>query len=121
MIISYLIKNNEELKELEELGTLKNEIEKERLLKKQGKQKQDYLLEKQFKPITKAIKENSPEKRLEAAQKEQIENQEEQEEQEILNEMKKDYQTRMNVHPDINDLIKALRNSRHKQNKLIHE
>ena len=44
MSISYIITNNEELKELEELGTLKNEIEKERLLKKQGKQKQDYLL-----------------------------------------------------------------------------
>ena len=69
MSISYVITNDEVLATLEELGTLKNEIEKERLLKKQGKQKQDYLLEKQFKPITKAIKgvkseANTPEKKI---------------------------------------------------------
>ena len=102
MSISYIITNNEELKELEELGTLKNEIEKERLLKKQGKQKQDYLLEKQFKPITKAItgvksEANTPEKRLEEAQKEV----EEMKEQEITKELKKDGTTRMSVTPSI--------------------
>ena len=48
MSISYVITNDEELATLEELGTLKNEIEKRRLLRKQGKQNQDYLLEKQF-------------------------------------------------------------------------
>ena len=46
MSISYIITNNEELATLEELGTLTNEIEKQRLLKKHGKQEQDYLQEK---------------------------------------------------------------------------
>ena len=38
MSISYILTINEELSELKELGTLKNEVQKERLLKKQGKQ-----------------------------------------------------------------------------------
>jgi len=58
MSISYIITNKEELKELEELGFLKNEIEKQRLRKKQGKQDQNYLLVKHFSPITKAIKDS---------------------------------------------------------------
>ena len=39
MSISYFITNNEELTTLEELGTLKNEIENQRLLKKTWKTK----------------------------------------------------------------------------------
>ena len=86
--MNYIITNKEELATLEELPTLKNEIEKQRLLKKHGKQEQDYLLEKQFKPISKAIKgvKSDPEKRLEEAQKEV----EELEEQEIKNTLKRD-------------------------------
>ena len=68
MSLSYTITNDEELKQLEELGTLKNEIEKQKLIKRKGKEDQDFLREKQFKPITKAItelrKENSPEKKI---------------------------------------------------------
>ena len=113
MSISYIITNNEELTTLEELGTLKNEIEKQRLLKKHGKQEQDYLLEKQFKPITKAIKgvKSDPEKRLEEAQKEV----EEMKEQEITKELKKDGTTRLSVSPSIYPLITKLINSKHKQ------
>ena len=87
MSLSYIITNDEELKQLEELGTLKNEVEKQKLIKRKGKQDQDFLLEKQFKPITRAIKgiKSDPEKRLEEAQKEQ----EEMVEQEITKELKR--------------------------------
>ena len=115
MSISYIITNNEELATPEELGTLKNEIEKQRLLKKHGKQEQDYLLEKQFKPITKAIKgiKSDPEKRLEEAQKEV----EELEEQEIKNTLKRDFDYYSLSQP-IKDLIENLLKTKHSQIKL---
>ena len=108
MSLSYIITNDEELKQLEELGTLKNEVEKQKLIKRKGKQDQDFLLEKQFKPITKELKEFqtnrlSPQQKLEAAQKEV----EELEEQEIKNVLKRDSDY-YNLSEPIKDLIENL-------------
>ena len=46
MSLSYIITNDEELKQLEELGTLKNEVEKQKLIKRKGKQDQNFFTRK---------------------------------------------------------------------------
>ena len=117
MSLSYVITNDEEFKQLEELSALKSEIERQKLIKRKGKQDQDFLLEKQFKPITKGLaklrisSENDPQQKLETAQKEV----EELEEQEVAKELKKDGTTKLFVNPSIYPLITKLINSKHKQ------